>query len=128
MGEDTLTVGEAYAYEVLKRWVALMEVREKFRGAVLSFDEKDQTIPGGAQEVINEYISRLTSLWGELHPYVKARKEFGEDVIKRYEEFSSYFYNPRTLMSKEHIEDVFKLDEVIREVLHLTKITQFEKV
>lgn len=125
--EETLSVGDAYAYQVLNKWLALIEISEKFRGALLSYDEKENKIPGEAQDILNEYVARLTRLWGELEPVIKDRKEF-KDLPERYAKFSKYYYNPRQLTEQTNIEDIFKMEEVIREVLHRTKITQYERV
>ena len=126
MADENLSVGEAYAYQVLNKWLALIDVSERFRGALMSFDEKEGNLPADATELMNEYIARLTRLWGELRPVVKGRKEFGT-LPEDYERFSIYYYNPRRLTEKGNIEDLFKMEEIIREVLHKTKITQYEK-
>ena len=126
MADDNLSVGEAYAYQILNKWLTLIEVSERFRGALLSYNDKEGNLPADATEILNEYVARITRLWEELRPVVKDRKEFN-DLPTRYEAFSMYYYNPRRLTEKDNIEDLFKMEEVIREVLHKTKITQYEK-
>ena len=106
MADETLTVGDAYAYQVLNKWLALIDISERFRGALLSFDEKEGNLPSDATELLNEYVARITRLWEELRPVVKDRKEFG-DLPARYEGFSMYYYNPRRLTEKANIEDLF---------------------
>jgi hypothetical protein len=127
MADENLSVGDAYAYQVLNKWLALIDVSERFRGALLSFDEKEQQLPADAVEVLNEYVARITRLWEELAPVIKDRKDLG-DLPARFGRFSIYYYNPRRLTEKDNVEDLFKMEEVIREALHKTKITQYEKV
>lgn len=127
MADENLSVGEAYAYQVLNKWLALIDVSERFRGALLSFDEKEQQLPADATDILNEYVARITRLWEELAPVIKDRKDLGS-LPERFSRFSIYYYNPRRLTEKDNVEDLFKMEEVIREALHKTKITQYEKV
>lgn len=117
--QGNFTIGEAYAYRILQKWVDLIEIGEKFRAQYIK-GEPDQ-------DLRNEYISRLTRLWGELRPHVEGRtEERFSKITAAYAAYSQYFYDPKKLSDATNAEDIFKLESCIRDAMHALKITQFE--
>lgn len=117
--QGNFTIGEAYAYRILQKWVDLIEVGEKFRAQYIK-GEPDQ-------DLRNDYIARLTRLWGELRPHVEGRSEERfKNITEKYNAFSTYFFDPKKLSDAANAEDIFKLESCIRDAMHALKITQFE--
>lgn len=117
--QGNFTIGEAYAYRILQKWVDLIEVGEKFRAQYIK-GEPDQ-------DLRNDYLARLTRMWGELRPHIEGRtEEKFKTLAPEYEKFGVYFYDPKKLSDSTAGEDIFKLESCIRDALHALKITQFE--
>ena len=126
-----LTIGAAYAYVLLERWKQIGELREEFRREYLvNYDNPDARIA-------KEYVSAMTSLWGELRPKVMG-SEFNKEDKDKFMRFEPHYYDPNLLLSgyktmkdKDRKLDqdhtlIFKLDEALRMAMEKLRITSFE--
>lgn len=117
--EETLSSGQAYMFTLLKKWEELIELGEESRLKILMGDRDDR--------LQTEYIAKLTRLWLELLPIVDGRDEFG-DIDQRFKEFRIYYVNPTLLLEHEHEDKLLDLEELIRIILHKSKVTYFSDV
>lgn len=126
-GMPELRIGDLYAKILLEKWIEIVDLREDFRFGYME---------GTAQpEVLKEYVSRLTSLYGELYPKVNENVQF-KDLQSRIDKFQPHYFDPMMLIegieTKTQPEDkpknfklVFELDELLREIMEKLRITQF---
>jgi hypothetical protein len=112
--EQEFNSRQAWEFEILKRWLEIMDVAEAFRINHIS-EVKDP-------DIRNLYAAKLTRLWGELYPKVDGRTEFG-DMESKFKEFRPFFYNPALFFEKEGSARIYELEECLRMVLERLKIT-----
>lgn len=113
--EDVMTVGKAYAFDLLQTWNAIKTISEQTRMDYL----RGRTDP----RKYAEYVALMTSLWLELYPKVKGRSDFG-DLAGRFEEYKDDFVQPaKTFVSPKR---AMKLQILLREAIEKLKITTFE--
>jgi hypothetical protein len=113
--EELLSSGKMYAHVLLEKWTDILTLSESFRATVLTGEVE--------HNIAYLYVSRLTSLWGELSPKLEGRTDF-RDLVERFEAFRPYYFDPTQLTGKA--EDIFKLHMILREALERLKITRFE--
>jgi hypothetical protein len=90
MAEGHLTVGQAYAYELLSRWKTVMELWDHHRINYLK-NRKNQRI-------LTELCSHLAGMWIELHPKVIRQQYLGE-LSHEFESHEAHAKDPKLLMS-----------------------------
>jgi hypothetical protein len=112
--EQEFNSRQAWEFEILKRWLEIMDVAEAFRINHIS-ENKDT-------DIRNLYAAKLTRLWGELLPKVIGRTEFG-DVEDKFKEFRPYYYDPGMFFEKDDSARIYELEECLRMVLERLKIT-----
>jgi len=125
--DNLLSSGEAYAFTILKKWEDLIEVSEKFRFYFLNASIYKDTKVQDPEEVkiLHLYVSMITRFWLELLPHIQRMK--GVSPLKeRFLTFKTYYKNPKLLVNGEHSEDLFNLEQVLREAIEEMKITQFQ--
>jgi len=128
-GSRELTVGGIYARLLLEKWVDIMQLREEFRYNYL----EDKPNP----EVLKEYISKLTSLYGELYPKINKNIHFS-DLQKKIDKFRPHYFNPLLLIEgletenesktkdvKRNYKLTFELDDLLRDILEKLGITKW---
>lgn len=113
--DDVMTVGKAYAFDLLQTWNRIKTVSEENRALFLQFRIDHRKY--------SEYIALMTSLWMELYPKVKGRTEFGT-LSDEFDEYREDFVQPaKTYISPRR---AMKLQMLLRQALEKLRITDFE--
>ena len=116
MEEGYISPSTGYRFDLLNEWREIFALGVKFRQNYLSGDPD--------VDVRNEYVARLTRMWGDLYPEIEEREDFGK-FVEQYEEYEEYYLDPEALCKEatKKPEVMFKLEATIRRAIRLLKLT-----
>lgn len=118
-GEELISTGDAYAFNLLENWKKIQDMDEEVRLLLLLKKRDDKKI--------REFIAKLTRMWLELATEMEDRSEAtAAETSANFKEFRRFYLDPELLLLPENREKVFILEELIRKALQITKITKFE--
>ena len=115
-----------YRSFIMMKWAEIYELSEKARVEILNNNYD--------HDVVHEFIAKLTRLWIELQPKVKGRSEVGTEIQQTFQGFRNYAFSPSDFFIERQdqgklkigIEDLFKMEECLRDVIEKLEITVFE--
>lgn len=121
---EPMTVGGTYAMSLLGDWLECQKRARAVRENMLAHESDSPD----SRKALREYVSALTTLWGELKPKIKGRKDehIPESFTNEFINFEVYFHTPTLLLTSDNADDVFRLDAIIREALERLRITVYE--
>jgi hypothetical protein len=121
MGNDLIPASEAYAYTLLDKWVEIMELSEEYRKNIIANRIDNQ--------VLYEYVAKLTRFWVELLPKIEGRSEFGNEFVAEYKAFIDLYEHPELPFThpEANAHRIAKLERTVRTALEKLKITTFER-
>jgi len=114
-----------YSSFIMSKWAEIYVLSEQARVEILNNNYD--------HDVVHEFIAKLTRLWIELQPKVKGRSEVGTELQKTFQGFRSYAFSPSDFFEAKQdegklkigIEDLFKMEECLRDVIEKLEITVF---
>lgn len=123
--EDEMRTGDSYAQTILTKWLEIIEIGEKIRTNLMSFNHDP--------EDLYLYVSKLTRLWLELKPKVVGKKFTTKGLEADFLAFQKYYYDPMQLIRPDSknektnpdSETIFKLEETLRTVLEELHVTEW---
>jgi hypothetical protein len=119
--KQVLTTGQAYGITILTQYEKALAETKEYRLLVIN-NQMDKRAPRNLAVV-------WTNLWFALKPEVESRPDLLDVEKKReYMAFEKYWKRPIDLTEKDHIDDLFKLAEVISRVLYKLDIIKLEKI
>ena len=115
-----------YRSFIMMKWAEIYELSEKARVEILNNNYD--------HDVVHEFIAKLRRLWIELQPKVKGRSEVGSELEGVFLGSRSYAFSPSDFFIEKQdagklkigIEDLFKMEECLRDVIEKLEITVFE--
>ena len=114
-----------YASFIMSKWAEIYILSEQARIEILNNNYD--------HDIVHEFIAKLTRLWLELQPKVIGRSEVGRELQDTFANFRSYAFNPSGFFEEKNedgkmrlgIEDLFKMEECLRNVIEKLEITVF---
>ncbi len=123
--QHTTNTKGLYANILLRKWWELIELSEKLRSFYL-INEQDDML---CQQLLAEYIGKLTRFWGELRPKIENRREGRfKEISEEFMKYKHYYYDPAPLLEPEHLDEIFKIESIVREVLEALEIFNYEGI
>lgn len=115
-----------YRSFVMSKWADIYNLSEQARVEILNANYD--------HDVVHEFIAKLTRLWIELQPKVKGNSEVPKDLQATYQRFRKYAFAPSAFFEEQDdenklkmgIEDLFEMEECLRDVLEKLDIMVFE--
>lgn len=106
-----------YSLRIVELWLECVDFAQEAQKYIMR-DEAEN-------DVVLEYLARLTRLWKELKPKVENRSEL-KDLANEYMAFEAFAITPKDLLTQP--EQIYKLEEVICKTLDKLGLTTLESI
>lgn len=119
MSDELIPTGDAYAYSLLEKWGELILLSEQFMQNVIA-KRMDTTLQ-------IEYVAKLMRFWMEVNASLESHKDkFDASFLKDYRDKEKFFLEPAKLLEPDNIDQIPKIEMLIRMALEKLGISQFK--